>query len=593
MLDPSLIPTRLLHPAERPPVEVLKVLPPPRFPATRTCFRFLSWAIGGLGLRIVARRGRRAEQARRLRLLLDELGGFWITVGQLLSIRSDLFSAELCQELSMLRDRAAGFPFETARHVAEAELGAPLTEIFDAFEDMPFAAASSGQLHKAHLRHENVWVAVKVQRPFLADVIARDLTLVRRIAIWLERLSIWPHARWRDGYWELEHILSEEVDYRFEASNIKRIRKTLRRHDIFVPKVFDCYSSRRLLVMEFIEGALMADYLQLMKTDRSRLSAWLVENNIDQQRVARQLALSMLRQALEDNLYHADLHPGNIILLRDSRIALIDCGAVGVLELEYLEKFRLFIRSLVELDYDKAADMVFLLSTSLPIRNLEHAKEDMVRSLRAWGSRTFVKQLPYQEKSVAAALAGVQQGIFPLQMCVRLANSQDPSSAPDIGCISHASLSGSKLHRIGPSIFPSGATAKSAKSRNTQVKDAIADEPGDRFQAAGKSQRACIFLRCAGAKASQGVRGCDHQGGESVRSLIRKPQLIVHTVGTGDCGRAAPPSCTDARRADHERHNLPGGARRPRIRKRYVAPVAGACCISGLDVFEAAQAVQS
>ena len=412
MLDPSLIPTRLLHPTERPPVEVLKVLPPPRFLATRTCFRLLSWAMGGLGLRVVASRGRRAEQARRLRLLLDKLGGFWIIVGQLLSIRSDLFSAELCQELSMLQDRAAGFPFETVRHVAEAELGTPLTEIFDAFEDMPFAAASSGQLHKAHLRHENVWVAVKVQRPFLADVIARDLSLVRRIAIWLERLSIWPHARWRDGYWELEHILSEEVDYRFEASNIKRIRKTLRRHDIFVPKVFDCYSSRRLLVMEFIEGALMADYLQLMKTDRSRLSAWLVENNIDQQRVARQLALSMLRQALEDNLYHADLHPGNIILLRDSRIALIDCGAVGFLELEYLEKFRLFIRSLVELDYDKAADMVFLLSTSLPIRNLEHAKEDMVRSLRAWGSRTFVKQLPYQEKSVAAAWQECSRAYF-------------------------------------------------------------------------------------------------------------------------------------------------------------------------------------
>jgi ubiquinone biosynthesis protein len=363
----------------------------------------LGWAIRGLWLRITGRKGRQAEQARRLRLLFDELGGFWIKVGQLMSLRSDLFSAELCEELSMLQDRANGFPFDTASRIAEDELGAPLSQVFDSFEEMPFAAASIGQIHKAHLRYEDVWVAVKVQRPFVAQVTADEMILLRRIVGFLEALSIRPHARWRDGYWELDHILQEEVDYRFEASNIRRIRKTLRRHNIFVPKVFDRYSSRRLLVMEFVEGALMADYLQLLKTDPDRLAAWLVENNVDQQRVAHQLCLSLLRQTLEDNLYHGDLHPGNIILLRDSRIALIDCGTVGFLELEYLEKFRLFIRSLVELDYDKAADMVFLLSASLPIRDLERAKEDLVRALRAWGSRTFVQQLPYEEKSVANA----------------------------------------------------------------------------------------------------------------------------------------------------------------------------------------------
>jgi ubiquinone biosynthesis protein len=357
----------------------------------------------GLWLRIIARPDRHAEQARRLRLLFDELGGFWVKVGQLMSIRSDLFSSELCQELSKLQDRVAGFPFDVTRRIAEAELGVPLSEVFDIFEETPFAAASIGQLHKAHLRHENVWVAVKVQRPFVAKLITTELALVKRIATWLERLSIWPHARWRDGYWELEHILNEEVDYRFEASNITRIRKTLRRHKIFVPKVLDRYSSRRLLVMEFVEGALMADYLYLMNNDPGRLAAWLAENNVDQQRVARQLALSLLRQTLEDNLYHGDLHPGNIILLRDSRIALIDCGTVGFLPLEYLEKYRLFLRSLVELDYDKAADLMFLLSMSLPIWNLDRAKEDLVRGLRAWGARTFVRQLPYGEKSVASA----------------------------------------------------------------------------------------------------------------------------------------------------------------------------------------------
>ena len=128
----------------------------------------------GLWLRIIAKPGRRAEQSRRLRILFDELGGFWIKVGQLMSIRSDLFSPELCQELSKLQDRAAGFPFNIACRIAEAELGAPLSEVFDTFEETPFAAASIGQLHKAHLRYENVWVAVKVQRPFVAELIAAE-----------------------------------------------------------------------------------------------------------------------------------------------------------------------------------------------------------------------------------------------------------------------------------------------------------------------------------------------------------------------------------------------------------------------------------
>jgi ubiquinone biosynthesis protein len=152
--------------------------------------------------------------------------------------------------------------------------------------------------------------------------------------------------------------------------------------------------------MEFVTGALMTEYLHVMRTDPGSLARWCKQNNVSPRRVARRLHLSILRQILEDNLYHGDLHPGNIILLRDSRIAFIDCGTVGFLELEYLQKFRLFLKSLVDLDYDKAADLSFLLSASLPVKDLEPMKERLVRTLRAWGARTFVKKLPYKDKSV-------------------------------------------------------------------------------------------------------------------------------------------------------------------------------------------------
>jgi ubiquinone biosynthesis protein len=350
-------------------------------------------------LRTVASQSRHVEQAKRLRLLFDELGGFWVKLGQLMSLRTDLFPDEMCRELEKLQDTANGFSFDVARAIVEAELERPISTVFDVFEEAPFAAASIGQIHRAHLARENTWVAVKVQRPFIAEIFAKDLALVRRVTSLLEVLRIWPHVRWRDFHWELEHILREEVDYRFESSNIDRMRKTLRRHRVYVPKVYYRYSSRRLLVMEFVEGALMSDYLRLIKSDPPRLFHWLAENNIDPVLLARRLCHSILRQILEDNLYHADWHPGNIILLRDSRFALIDFGSVGFLERAYLEKFHLLMQACGILDYDKAVDLLFLLSEGLPLRDLERLKEELVRALRAWGARTFVKQLPYSQKS--------------------------------------------------------------------------------------------------------------------------------------------------------------------------------------------------
>lgn len=409
LVDPELIATRLVE--QRPPVLIVKVVKPPRFPALRTLHRFLQWGFFALVSRSKGAAGR-DERARRLRLVFEELGGIWIKLGQLMSLRIDIFSPELCRELSLLQDRAHGFPFDVVRSTVERDLGGPISQFFSEFEEPPFAAASIGQIHMARLRLEDVWVAVKVQRPYIVENIGNELGVIRRVVDLLQAFSIWPHMRWKEMYWELLHVLEEETDYRFEASNMQRMRKTLKRHDIYVPKVFGRYSSRRVLVTEFIAGALMADFIQLRKTEPLRLAAWLTENNIDPQLMARRLCFSLMRQVLEDNLYHGDLHPGNIILLRDSRVALLDFGTIGFLEREYLDKFRLFLRALATRDYSKAADMAFLLSATLPVIDLEPAKEDMVRSLRAWAARTYVKELPYHEKSVDSVWSEIGKVMF-------------------------------------------------------------------------------------------------------------------------------------------------------------------------------------
>jgi ubiquinone biosynthesis protein len=206
--------------------------------------------------------------------------------------------------------------------------------------------------------------------------------------------------RWAEGLDELQEIMREELDFDFEASSMKRMRKTLRRHDIYVPQLFERYCTRHVLVSEFIHAVLMADYITVATHEPEHLQHWIAENDIDPQRLAKRMILSLFRQLFEDNLYHGDMHPGNIVLLRGNRIALIDFGTTNFTEREYLQKFRMFSRALATRDYAKAADLALMLCATLPNFDVDLVKEKLIRSIRAWATRTLVKQLPYHEKSL-------------------------------------------------------------------------------------------------------------------------------------------------------------------------------------------------
>jgi ubiquinone biosynthesis protein len=406
LLKPHLTPSRLVEPGAREGVEVVTPVRPSRFRTLQVARSFVAFVLGVAWMRLT-RTYTREEFARRLRQRLEDLGGLWIKAGQLMSLRIDVFSAEVCRELTKLQTRSFGFPTEIARATVETALGAPIDRFFDEFEDTPFAAASVGQIHRGRLRDEGVWVAVKVQKPFTAEMFKADLTFIRWLALVLDAISFYPSMRWKEGLWELQQIMREEIDFRFEASAMRRMRKSLKRHKIYVPKVFARYSSDRVLVMEFVHGILMADYIRLHQTDPVRASRWCDENNVEPKVVARRLIHSMFRQLFEDNLYHGDLHPGNIVLLRDSRTALIDFGTTAFTEKDYLQRFLLFVRALATRDYAKAADLCFLLCAVLPAIDLEPVKERVIRALRGWAMRTLVKELPYHDKSLDNATVEV------------------------------------------------------------------------------------------------------------------------------------------------------------------------------------------
>jgi ubiquinone biosynthesis protein len=402
LLDPDLVPTRLVEPEDRKPIIIRSAEDSPKFKMLELVWLGLRWAAAMLLLRITGRLTR-AEYARRFRNLLEALGGLWIKAGQLLSLRTDIFSTEFCTELSKLQFEAVGFPGEIARRIVEEDLGGPIEEFFDHFEDTPFAAASIGQIHRAHLRDENQWVAVKVQRPGMPRSFLREVAVIKLAVRVLERAGVRPHMRWEGMLWELTQILREEINYNYEASSMRRMRKHLRKHKIYVPKVFERFCTPRILVMEFVPGVLMSDYIQAKLNDPDKLESWLTENDVEPEAVAKKLISSLFRQLFEENLYHGDLHPGNIILLKNNKIAMIDFGSIGFTDREFLHKFRLSVRALATRDYEKAADLTLLLSPPLPRIDLDLVKSEMVRALRSWATRTFIEELPYHEKSVGNA----------------------------------------------------------------------------------------------------------------------------------------------------------------------------------------------
>lgn len=408
MLKPRRVPTRLIEPGMRAPV---RIDPNGRSPKFRklVVVQHVLILLKDVLWQAVTRRLTRESYARLFRRFCEDLGGLWLKVGQLLSHRVDIFSAEFCHELSNLQAQAVGFPSVIARQIIEQELGGPIERYFDEFQDTPFAAASIGQIHRAHLRDEGVWVAVKVQRPFLEETFNADLAMVQLAVRFLLRIRFRPFLRLDEAIRELRQMAREELDCRFEAAAFKRMRKSLRRHKVYVPKVFSRYNRKRVVLTEFVHAALMADYIFMSKYDPARLHAWLDENNIEPKLVARRLLQSNYRQIFEDNLYHGDLHPGNIILLRDSHIALIDFGAIAHTEGELLEQFRILFGAMAVGDYSKAADTALVMGGKIRASDLESVRADIVEALRDWGTRVTVIDLPFHERSTDSAVVEMTQ----------------------------------------------------------------------------------------------------------------------------------------------------------------------------------------
>ena len=281
-------------------------------------FKFMSiiryFVIGGE----TNREANEEKQAVWLKEKLIELGPTFIKIGQSMGTRADLLPLPFVVALGELQDQVPPFPNEIAFARIEKELGRKINEIYKEFEIQPVAAASLGQVYRARL-HTGEEVAVKVQRPNLEATIKGDLDILSKVANFAERFpQLNENADWTGMLREFNQTIHEEMDYAAEGRNAERFRENFQRWDnIHVPHIYWNATTSKVLTMEFIHGTKVTDL-----EEQERLG-------ISPAKVNRLLIKTYLKQLLEDGFFHADPHPGNLLVMPDGRLAFFDFGMVG------------------------------------------------------------------------------------------------------------------------------------------------------------------------------------------------------------------------------------------------------------------------
>lgn len=257
-------------------------------------------------------------QAAWLTRRLLKLGPTFIKIGQSISTRADLLPLAYIRELSKLQDSVPSFPRADAMAIIERELNNSIDTLYASIEPEPVAAASLGQVYRARL-HSGESVAVKVQRPHLAETINFDLAVLRSIARFMGRFPrLTRGVDWQGTIDEFATVIFEEMDYVQEGRNAETFRSHFQKwQDVYVPRIYWSHTAIRVLTMEFIEGTKVLD----LEAQRAR--------GIHPPDVVKLIARTYLKQLLEDGFFHADPHPGNLRIMADCRLAFFDFGMVG------------------------------------------------------------------------------------------------------------------------------------------------------------------------------------------------------------------------------------------------------------------------
>ncbi len=278
------------------------------------------------------------KNARRVERTICQLQGLFIKVGQLLSIMANFLPAQFRSGLEGLQDQVPPRPYAEIEDRIERELGKPVEALFDRFERTPIAAASLGQVHEAWLK-DGTHVAVKVQHRDIDEIVRLDLITIRRI---MAIVTLFVPVQGIDAYYhQIRSMISEELDFLREARNIARISQNFAKQpSVRFPLPQEGLCTRRVMVTTFVEGVKVGDVAAMEK------------QGIDRRELAKRIVQVFCQQIFVDGLYHADPHPGNMLVGPGGELILLDFGAVAELSPQMREGIPEFLEGVIRRDTD-------------------------------------------------------------------------------------------------------------------------------------------------------------------------------------------------------------------------------------------------
>ncbi|MGL5330574.1 MAG: ABC1 kinase family protein [Peptostreptococcaceae bacterium] len=282
----------------------------------------------------------------RIRRTFEELGPTYVKLGQILSTRSDIFDQEIIDELGKLRDNVEMFSTDMARQIFTYETNLDIDEVFKEFNNEPIAAASIGQVYEAKL-YSGEEVIIKIQRPNIEKKIKADLEILQSGASILNDIAKENETNFENILEEFKIQLLRELDYNFESINAIKFYEIFKdEDDVYIPKIYNEYTTKKVLVMEKIIGVKLSD------VDKIKKFGW------DTEKISNIGVRALFKQVFEHGFFHADPHPGNIFVLNSNCISYIDFGMVGIVDKKTLRALNDVVLAAIQKNADK---MIFLL----------------------------------------------------------------------------------------------------------------------------------------------------------------------------------------------------------------------------------------
>jgi ubiquinone biosynthesis protein len=298
----------------------------------------------------------------RLRRVFEDLGGSFIKLGQMLAMQPDILPLEYCNALYDLLDHVNPVPADAIARVIREDTGSAPAELFDRFELVPLASGSIGQVHVAW--KDGRKLAVKVQRPDARSNFDRDVKLMR-LTVWLVRtLRLRVLSFVIDPLSEFAAWTQDELDFRREARYMRQLRRNAAGSDSqYIPFVLDAHTTRRVLVVEFLDGVTLLDHLRAVERQDPAYEARLGAMGFDPDHLARNVIDNCLGDVFRFGVFHADLHPANLMILNGNVIGYIDFGITGVISKYSCQNLLAMTLAYARKDVDRLCDRFFDVSS--------------------------------------------------------------------------------------------------------------------------------------------------------------------------------------------------------------------------------------